>query len=68
MSLSDNSSRIYRWVITTLVGLLCFSIGYAASTAQLRDNVTRNTVRIETVERGIEDINRKLDILVMRGK
>ncbi len=65
-STTNDSTRTYRWVITTLVGLLCFSVGYAASTTQLRDTVIRNTVRIDTLERNMIDINKKLDILLVR--
>jgi len=66
--MTTNSTGVYRWVITTLVGLLCFTAGYAASLSQVRDTVTRNTVRVDTVEKSIIDINKKLDILLLRVK
>lgn len=68
MTINGTSNSVYRWIITTLVGLLCFSIGYATNTASIRDTVTRNTVRIDTLERNMIDINKKLDILLMRVK
>lgn len=63
---NTDSSKTYRWVITTLVALLCFSLGYSASMTQIRDTVIRNTVRIETLEKNMTDINTKLDIILAR--
>jgi hypothetical protein len=58
--------KTHRWVITTLVALLCFSLGYGASTTQLRDTVVRNTARIDKLEQVMDTINQKLDTILLR--
>lgn len=63
---TSDSGKVYRTIITVLVALLCFSLGYGASMTQIRDTVVRNTQRIDTLEKNMTDINTKLDIILAR--
>jgi len=60
-SYNRNGSRIYRWVITTLVGLLCFCLGLIVQTERMKTQVVTNTVEIRMLKDGLVKIEAKLD-------
>jgi len=56
-----NGSKIYRWAITTLTGLLCFFLGIVIQTERVRIQVVTNTVEIRILKETLYDIQMKLD-------
>ncbi len=65
--MSENGkTKNYRWVITTLVGLLCFSIGWSAQSERLRGEVIANTIKVQAIENQLVVINQKLDTLIAK--
>ena len=56
-----NGSKLYRWVITTLTGLLCFFLGIVIQTERVRIQVVTNTVEIRILKETLYDIQMKLD-------
>ena len=62
-----NGSKIYRWVITTLVGILGFSIGLIFQT-DIKTQVVTNTVEIRTIKENLKNIETKLDKLIEMRK
>jgi len=68
--MADNGKpTTYRWVITTLVGLLCFSVGWSVQSERLRGEVITNTVKVQAMETQLIVINQKLDTLIgLRAK
>lgn len=65
LCLSRQREDRYRWSIS--IGLVVASLvvgflaGMITQTERLRDQVVTNTATIRTIERGIVDINQKLD-------
>lgn len=69
----NGSGAIYRWVIGILLGVLFFGSGWIASSAQMDDfiqeNRTRITVnesKIAAIEKNMDKINEKLDLILLR--
>ena len=60
-----NGSRAYRWVITTLAGLLCFSLGIIVQGERMRTQVVTNTVEIRALKEGFAKIEVKLDRILV---
>lgn len=63
---TQNYETAYRWVITTLVGLLCFSVGVTFQSERVTGRVSAVEVKVDTLERSITDINHKLDLILTR--
>ena len=64
--IENSRSKTYQWVITTLIALLCFSIGWSLQSERLRAQVITNTVKIQTIDFQLININIKLDKLLER--
>ena len=60
----EGTERRYQWAITTLIGLLCLSIGFGIQAERNTKQVTINTVRLDQLERQFEKIDAKLNILL----
>jgi hypothetical protein len=62
------AEKRYHWAITTLVGLLCFALGFVVSAERMRDRVTEHTVQIRQMESSLLSINAKLDLILNEGR
>jgi hypothetical protein len=59
--MSENGSRIYRWVITTLVGIVCLLVGALVQGERFSKQITINTIEIRMLKENFIAINTKLD-------
>lgn len=63
-----NSSRTYKWAITTLTAVLCFLLGVVVQGERLKTQVVTNKVKIELIEKNLEKIDEKLDRILAESR
>ena len=63
----NGNGTFYRWALGIVVAVAMFFGGMATKGFSLNKQVTTNTVKIENLENGLNQINAKLDRLLERG-
>ena len=62
--MAENNNKTYQVIITILVALLMFSMGFGASQLTMASDVVRNTTRLDNIEKSVEKLVISLDKLI----
>lgn len=58
------NGKTYQVIITVLVALLMFSMGFGVSQLTIASDVVRNTTRLDVIEKNVDKLVISLDKLI----